>query len=95
MKHLRAVAVGLLFLAAGVSQATAGETRPSDLALLEEAQSRLTAQITTASVQRNNGQYALLAERNQVDDLIAALEAGKDVAPERIERALKRARVVQ
>lgn len=95
MKHLRAVAVGLLFLAAGVSQAMAGETRPSDLALLMEAQSRLTAQITTASVQKNNSQYSLLAERRQVDGMIAALESGKDVAPERIERALKRARVLQ
>lgn len=95
MKHLRAVAIGLLFLTAGASQAMAGETRPSDLALLVKARSRLTAQITTASVQRSNGQYPLLAERRQVDDMIAALEAGKDVAPERIERALKRARVVQ
>lgn len=95
MRPLRAVATGLLFLATSVSQATAGETRANDLALLVKAQSRLTAQITTASVQRNNGQYPLLAERRQIDDMIAALEAGKDVAPERIERALRRARVLQ
>lgn len=95
MKRLRPVAIGLLFLAAGVSQARAGETWPSDLALRHEAQSRLAAQATSANVQKGNGQYALLAERRQVDEMIAALEAGKDIAPERIERALKRTRVLQ
>lgn len=96
MKHLmRAAAVGLGLLAAGVSPAIAGETRPTDLALLVEAQSRLSAQIATASLQKNNSQYSLLGERRQVDGMIAALKAGENVAPERIERALKRARVLQ
>ena len=95
MKHLTAVAIGLLFVAAGTSQGAAGEMRPNDLALLVEARSRLTAQITTASVQRSNAQYPLLADRRQVDDMIAALEAGKNVDPERIERVLQRARVLQ
>jgi len=95
MKRLGAFGIGLLVLSVSGLPAVAGETRSSDLALLRKAQSRLSAQLASASAQKGGGQYSLLAERRQVDDMISALEAGKAVDPERIERALKRSRVVQ
>lgn len=95
MKVSRAVAIGALLVATSVSQATASEATSNNLALLVEAQSRLDAQITTASVHKGSSQYTLLAERRQLDEMIAALETGEDVAPDRIERALKRARVLR
>jgi len=97
MKHrgIFAFAIGLSIFSGSLSPATAGDTRSEDLALLVQAQRRVSSQIAAAGVQRGSAQYTLLAERRQLDGIISALEAGEDVEPERIERALKRARVIQ
>lgn len=95
MKYAGLAAIGLLILSGGISPATAGDRRADDLALLGQAQARVSSRLATSSVDKGSAQYALRGELEQIDRLIAELEAGRDVDPRTIERALKRARVIQ
>jgi len=94
MKRLGVFAIGLLLLSGSRSPAIAGDARSNNLALLVEAQGKVSSRLASASVEKGSAQYALRGELKQIDHLIAALKAGEDVDPKRIEQVLKRARVI-
>jgi len=95
MKRLGTFSLGLLILSGSLSLAIAGDTRTDNLALLGQAQEKVSSRLASSSVEKGSAPYALRGELQQIDHLIAALEAGENVDPKSIERVLKRARVVQ
>jgi len=90
--YVRRIALATMLALVTAGSALAGDTRSQQLGALKDAQERLARLPMQGRAQGTSSvDPQLLADRNQVDGLIADLESGKKVDPSAVDRALKAA----